>query len=257
LKKEQEDKYRLEQLKLNGDVEEEEEEPITEEYLVYICLCCHKKFLTANSFQNHIKSKKHRANAALYEEAGIICTEIHLLEDFDDDEYSYEGGGGGCNDGVYEFVDESENSIEDESEEEEEEESEDDEDDDEPRKGGAGLFSVFGALSDSDSSSSESSDDEEDEEETKSQDYDFPIQDDEDLDEENKESEDEYNDDLDLLEEIIFQNRLQERFYPDDETNEADDKAKEILPVEFNEAQYNLNKDQSRLAAIQYRLQKR
>ena len=93
MKQEQEEKYRLEQEKLKQEAQEEdeeEEEPVTEEYLVYICLCCHKKFNTANQFKNHLESKKHRNNAKLYEEAGVIVTEVQRKEDFDDDDNSYE-----------------------------------------------------------------------------------------------------------------------------------------------------------------------
>lgn len=87
LKQEQKEKYRLEQEKLKQeaqeDEDEEEEEPVTEKYLVYICLCCHKKFNTANQFKNHLESKKHRNNAKLYEEEGVIVTEVQHKEDSD------------------------------------------------------------------------------------------------------------------------------------------------------------------------------
>lgn len=77
IKKEQENNYRLEQEKLNGPKEKEEEElgELKEEYLVYICQCCNKKFKTVQQFKNHIESKKHKDIARLYEEAGVskVC----------------------------------------------------------------------------------------------------------------------------------------------------------------------------------------
>ena len=86
----QEEKRRQENYE-NGIEEEEEEEepPIVTEYLVYICQCCQKKFNTTNQFANHTNSKRHRENAKLYEEAGVIVTEIQLRKNYEvDDDWS-------------------------------------------------------------------------------------------------------------------------------------------------------------------------
>ena len=70
-----------------------------------------------------------------------------------------------------------------------------------------------------------------------------------------------WEDDLDLLEDIIYQNILNERLYPDDfDGDDASDeeKAVALAPVVFDDEQYdpdNFNAD--RLAAVQHRLQKR
>lgn len=260
LKQEQEEKYRLEQEKLKEEADEEdedEEEPVIEEYLVYICLCCHKKFNSANQFKNHVESKRHRNNAKLYEEAGVIVTEVQRKEDIDDDDYSYEGD---FKEQAYETdgdsIDEHENgsnhSGDEESSEDEEEYYE------EPKKVGS-LFSAMAVFDDSESSSSSSSDSDEEngeiehgkesEIETKSVASTTHLVEDD--------STDEYDDDLDLLEEIIYQNRLQERFYPD---NDNEEKATDITPVHFDDEQYDpdlFNADENRLAAVQFRLQKR
>ena len=260
MKQEQEEKYRLEQEKLKEEADEEdedEEEPVIEEYLVYICLCCHKKFNSANQFKNHVESKRHRNNAKLYEEAGVIVTEVQRKEDIDDDDYSYEGD---FNEQEYETdgdsIDEHENgsnhSGDEESSEDEEEYYE------EPKKVGS-LFSAMAVFDDSESSSSSSSDSDEEngeiehgkesEIETKSVASTTHLVEDD--------STDEYDDDLDLLEEIIYQNRLQERFYPD---NDKEEKATDITPVHFDDEQYDpdlFNADENRLAAVQFRLQKR
>lgn len=62
IKKEQEDKYRRQQEKLKlaitatgkeGGEVEEEEILVVEEYLVYICQCCDKKFHTTNQFKSY------------------------------------------------------------------------------------------------------------------------------------------------------------------------------------------------------------
>eukprot|EP01083_Nonionella_stella_P286525 975238_1 len=89
LQREREEKYRLEQAakkkEENNDdddedkEEEEEEEPLTTEHLVYICLCCDKKFKTTNQFVNHTNSRRHKENAKLFEEAGVIVTDIKLV----------------------------------------------------------------------------------------------------------------------------------------------------------------------------------
>uniref|UniRef100_A0A7S1FMF2 C2H2-type domain-containing protein n=1 Tax=Corethron hystrix TaxID=216773 RepID=A0A7S1FMF2_9STRA len=261
LKQEQEEKYRLEQEKLKQEAQEEDEEeedPVTEEYLVYICLCCHKKFNTANQFKNHLESKKHRNNAKLYEEAGVIVTEVQRKEDFDDDDHSYEDDvtEEECDtdgDSINEHENGSNHSDDEQSSDEEEEYYE------KPKKVG-NLFSAMALFDDSSSSSSSDSDEEEDEEiedgkeceiETKS------VASKENLSEDN--STDEYEDDLDLLEDIIYQNRLQERLYPHDD-KEKEEKVAEIIPVHFDDEQYdptNFNADENRLASVQFRLQKR
>ena len=81
IKKEQKNNYRLEQEKLNAATEEEEEEleELKEEYLVYICQCCNRKFKTVQQFSNHIESKKHKDIARLYEEAGVSKIVCYIL----------------------------------------------------------------------------------------------------------------------------------------------------------------------------------
>lgn len=82
IKKEQENNYRLEQEKFNAATEEEEVEELEElkeEYLVYICQCCNRKFKTPNQFKNHIESKKHKDIARLYEEAGVSKIVCYIL----------------------------------------------------------------------------------------------------------------------------------------------------------------------------------
>uniref|UniRef100_A0A7S3Q0E7 C2H2-type domain-containing protein n=1 Tax=Chaetoceros debilis TaxID=122233 RepID=A0A7S3Q0E7_9STRA len=267
LKREREEKYRLEQAAKkkeeneedddDDEEEEDEEEPLTTEHLVYICLCCDKKFKTTNQFENHTNSRRHKQNAKLFEEAGVIVTDIKLVrgggdmekfeaEDEDEDGFGYE---------LHQELQDGEDGLPLEDM-EEKAESEKEEYEEEPKRVG-NLFSAFGEFSDSSSSSSSSSDDDNDSHEESEAEEDenniestIPT-------EEVDDNEDVYDDDLDLLEEIIYQNRLQDRFYPDEEEEE---KATEIstVSVPFDDDQYDPdNFNENRLAAVQYRLQKR
>jgi len=262
-KKQKEENYRLlqrEKLRVLQSGEEEEEAcdivVVDKEYFVYICQCCNKKFNTTNQFKNHTMSKKHRDAAMLYEEAGVIVTDVVLVDNEEDcDSEGGEFEGEDCDldeEELDEEVGETSDGEDDvNSEEEEEEEAE--------NKIGS-LFSALAAFSDSSSSSSESSEDEN--LEVEEDDNCAAIS-------ENlvdvvvaKDDEDDCNDDdLDLLEDIIYQNRLQDRFYPDDNGSDAavaiEGKAA-LAPVAFDDDQYdpdNFNDD--RLAAVQHRLQKR
>eukprot|EP00592_Proboscia_alata_P017082 CAMPEP_0194399250 /NCGR_PEP_ID=MMETSP0174-20130528/126553_1 /TAXON_ID=216777 /ORGANISM="Proboscia alata, Strain PI-D3" /LENGTH=528 /DNA_ID=CAMNT_0039195633 /DNA_START=126 /DNA_END=1712 /DNA_ORIENTATION=- len=253
LQKEQEEQYRLEQEKLEqeaaGEMNEEEEEPLTEEYLIYICQCCHKKFNTVNQFINHTNSRRHKDNAKLFEEAGVIVTDVQFRKDFDDDNFSYQEEEAKQD---FESDDQSQKYGINGSDRDDDDDSDSDEEDDEPRKVGS-LFGALAAFSDS-SSSSDSSDDEV--QEIRVEEESRVVAELESLVEDNVAID--YDDDLDLLEEIIYQNRLQERLYPDNDTNEDSDA--EIVPVAFEDEQYNpenFNTDENRLAAVRYRLQKR
>eukprot|EP00978_Attheya_sp_CCMP212_P039072 scaffold199919_cov55-Attheya_sp.AAC.1 len=264
--------------------EEEEEEPaIVKEYLVYICQCCHNKFNTTNQFVNHSNSKKHKDNAKLYEEAGVIVTDVQLrttskkddtIHDMDEEE------------NVYYEEEEGDNYHLDQDEDEEEEDNEssnDEESDPEEYTPPVGNRNLFAAFAD-DSSSSSSSDNEHDSEEEQ--------QDDDDEDDESKamdptpssklamtqpndngNNDEPYDDDLDMLEEIIYQNRLQQQQQrsnnPNDTHHEAshndnddDDKvaAAAAEPLPFDDELYNpdyYSAAENRIVAVQHRLQKR
>ena len=90
-RKEEEEKERLlllqqqQQLLNNQNESDDSDDDIIEEYLVYICECCRKKFNTTNAFQNHSNSIKHRENAQFYEEAGLIVTGLQFVGDEDDE----------------------------------------------------------------------------------------------------------------------------------------------------------------------------
>jgi len=274
LQKEQEEKYRAEQEKLkhaidnNLDEEEEEEEIVIKEYMVYICQCCHKKFSTVNQFMNHTNSKRHKDNAKLYEEAGIIVTHVQLKKQFNDDEFSYQNDP----DLEQEYISDQESNEyggEDDSHSDFHQDSNEEQEEEQPKKIGS-LFSALAAFSDSSSSSSSSSSSNN----NNSDDYSFNQDDEDKIIEDGNELKsaassenilqdddiaNDYDDDLDLLEEIIYQNRLQERFYPDDDTN-TKDTDKDVPPLAFDDEQYdpeNFNTNENRLAAVQHRLQKR
>ena len=274
IKLEQEKTYRLEQERLaklsnNTEDNDEEEVVIQTEYLVYICQCCNKMYKTTNAFQQHTESKKHQERAKLFEEAGVIVTEVVLADELhlDVDEYDYEDEdedivGEDVNEETKERYDSQEDGGQVYNEEDDEEEEEEEEE--ETEKVGS-LFSALAAFSDDSSSSSSSS----------------SSSDDESLDGEDEKKDDdcttsskhheadtttattaegnEWEDDLDLLEDIIYQNRLNERLYPDDDGNGNEEKAVALPPVDFDDEQYdaddNFNGD--RLAAVQHRLQKR
>lgn len=260
-RQEEEEKYRQEQKQQQEkeQMEEEEEEPITQEYLVYICQCCLKKFHTTNQFLNHSKSKRHIENARLFEEAGIIVTDVQLrgtqiLDDEGNDDCSYEEyfeGDEESDEDKYDHYDDQSYEEEDESGAESEEEY------DEPKKGN--LFSALAAFSDSSSSSSEESDEEsENEKLNEKKEEDIRIRN---LATENTFNDEEHNeeDDLDLLEEIIYQNKLQERLYPSDDDKD-DQKQSDIVPIPFDDEEFDmshLDTNEKRLAVVQHRLQKR
>ena len=64
-----------------------------------------------------------------------------------------------------------------------------------------------------------------------------------------------------MLEDIIYQNRLNEQLYPDDDGNRSseEERAVALAPGFFDDDQYDLddNFNGDRLAAVQHRLQKR
>lgn len=266
---EQEKRYRSEQEKLKQKTttadEEKEEFIITKtECLVYICQCCNKMFKTTNAFQNHTMSKKHKDAARLYEEAGVIVTEVVLADDlieehgYDEEEENI-GGEGLFDPPLHkESNRHGEGGYDSETggkSEEEDGGGVDDEEEEEETEKVRSLFSALAAFSDcssSSSSSAESSDEEEEKDCTTSSELQEAA-----IAVEN----DGWEDDLDLLEDIIYQNILNERLYPDDfDGDDASDeeKAVALAPVVFDDEQYdpdNFNAD--RLAAVQHRLQKR
>jgi len=65
-----------------------------------------------------------------------------------------------------------------------------------------------------------------------------------------------FEDDLDLLEDIIYQNHLNDRFYPDDGRTDGD----ALDPPPFDEEPYNpdyYTAQENRLVSVRHRLQKR
>jgi len=283
LEKEQEEQYRQEKLRNQQPQLQEEEEPaIVKEYLVYICQCCHNKFNTTNQFVNHSNSKKHKDNAKLYEEAGVIVTDVQLrttskkddtIHDMDDEENVYEEEG----EDTYHL-------DQDPDEEEEDNESSSDEESDPeeytPPVGNRNLFAAF--ADDSSSSSSSSSDSEHDSKDEQ--------EDDDDDDEskvmdptpssklamtehnDNDNNDEPYDDDLDMLEEIIYQNRLQQQqrsnnpndthleAHNDDDDDDKVTAAAAAEPLPFDDELYNpdyYSAAENRIVAVQHRLQKR
>jgi hypothetical protein len=66
-------------------------------------------------------------------------------------------------------------------------------------------------------------------------------------------------DDLELLEELIYQNRLQDRLYPSEDGDDAN-KESDIVPIPFDDEDFDvshLDTNEKRLAVVQRRLQKR
>jgi hypothetical protein len=261
-RQEEEEKYRREQNQHNENdqqEEDEDEEPITQEYLVYICQCCLKKFHTTNQFLNHSKSKRHIENAALFEEAGIIVTDVQLrgsqnLGEEGNDDFSYDEyfeGDEESDEENYDFNDDQNYQEDDESYTESEEEYH------EPKKGG--LFSALAAFSDSSSSSSEESDEgSESEHSEQTDEMDDTARN---LETENAadDMENDDDDDLELLEELIYQNRLQDRLYPSEDGDDAN-KESDIDPIPFDDEDFDmshLDTNEKRLAVVQHRLQKR
>ena len=202
----------------------------------------------------------------MFEEAGVIVTEVMLADELNVDELDYVVGeeedeyirGEDVNN---EETKEGYGSEEGDGGEEYNEEEEEEED---TEKVGS-LFSALAAFSDDSSSSSDESSDEEENDDDR---------DDCTTSSSNKQHEantttsstaiedgNEWEDDLDLLEDIIYQNRLNEQLYPDDNGNGSskEEKAVALPPVVFDDDQYDLddNFNGDRLAAVQHRLQKR
>jgi len=261
LQREQEERYQVQQKTLKQEAaeqeeEEEEEEPLTEEYLVYICQCCRKKFNTTNQFVNHSNSKKHRDNAKLYEEVGVIVTEVQLWKKghwYKDEEEEYD---------AFEF--EENEHGDDEADQETEENgkadndiaySDNDEEDNEPSR-----KSMFAVFADSDSSSESSDEEDGDDKDDDEEDNEVPAVSIEHIAEDVSDAEYEYDDDFDLLEEIIYQNRLQDRFYSDCDAHKEDEETGAVVAIPFDDERYNpehYDANENRLASVQHRLQKR
>ena len=216
------------------------------------------------------QSKKHQERAKLFEEAGVIVTEVMLADELNVDELDYvvgeeedeyiRGGEDVNNEETKEGYGSEEGDGGEVYNEEDEEEEEDTE------KVGS-LFSALAAFSD-DSSSSSSSDESSDEEENDDDRDDCTTSSSNKQHEANTatastaiEDGNEWEDDLDLLEDIIYQNRLNEQLYPDDDGNGSseEEKAVALPPVVFDDDKYDLadNFNGDRLAAVQHRLQKR
>lgn len=265
---EQEEKRRQEN---NDNIEEEEEEepPIVTEYFVYICQCCQKKFNTTNQFANHTKSKRHKENAKLYEEAGIIVTEVQLRKDHEDDnDYLY--GGDGVEDGergeddtIHGLAENDEDSSY-----SEEDEPSSDEEDHKMKKVGSLFCAMAAFTSDSESSSSESemseeeNDDSGDAKDIRNVGGVASINNDS-ADDASEYAGSDYEDDLDLLEEIIYQNRVQksvQNLNGNEKNEDEEGNVESATPVYFDDEQYDpdfLSASENRVAAVQYRLQKR
>ena len=254
--------------------EEEEIEVVMEEYLVYICECCDKKFRTKNHFVNHTNSRRHRAFAAIFEDAGMtpIGVEIRGAVEAEEEEEDYED-----EDYEDEVFDDDDDSAEQHHKEGgdilvvlagEEEDSNSDSDSepeqDSDRK--PNLFSAFAAAFDDDeSSSSESSEDEEEDAAQEGRiDAKRPLGNDaadgegEDDDEDEGEDEEE---EADLLEEIIYQNRiLQGRIDAEEAALVAVPSPAARAPLPFDDERYDPDDygvNENRLAAVHHRLQKR
>jgi hypothetical protein len=242
-------------LKQEAAGQEEEEEPLTEEYLVYICQCCRKKFNTTNQFVNHSNSKKHRDNAKLYEEVGVIVTDVQLWKkghSYKHDEEEYD---------EYEFEKNEYVVIDEEIEEYGETNNDAESSDSDSEKAATEPIrkSMFAAFADSDSSNS-SSNSSESSKKDDGDDEEISAASLEQIAENVDDDQDEYYDDFDLLEEIIYQNRLQNRFYSDYDTTEVDEEAGSIVAIPFDNDRYNpehYDANENRLASVQHRLQKR
>jgi len=256
LKKEQEEKYRLEQEKKCPKVEEEEEVVINTEYLVYICQCCDKMFKTTNAFKNHTESNKHKEKAKLYEEAGVIVTEVVLADELANVDCDYNDDDDEEEDDLN--VDGSSNFPEEKVQKGESDEDTDEEEEYEFEEKKESAFSAFAAFSDSSSSSSSSSDEEDSDDDKDEEGEDRkPSTTEEETAATIEEENDYYEDDLDLLEDIIYQNRLNEQLYPDDCEGGSDkDKALALPPIAFDDDQYDPDKA-DRLEVVQHRLQKK
>lgn len=257
---EEEEKERLlllqqQQLLNNQNESDDSDDDIIEEYLVYICECCRKKFNTTNAFQNHSNSIKHRENAQFYEEAGLIVTGLQFVGDEDDEADDDEADAGHDDEEVQEDDDDYDQDDQEEyqwgdsdddevidGEEEETDEEEEEEEEEKPR-----VKNVFAAFADDSSSSDSSEDEEEDDDE---QDRKLPavsLTPDDDEDEE---------DDIDMLEEIIYQNQL---LQSEIDATEIPAVAT-VAPLPFDDTTYDPDDytvDENRLASVRHRLQKR
>ena len=61
----------------DSEDEDSSSEEEYEELVIYFCECCNRKFASRNTFVNHLNSRRHRINAAPYEEAGLL---VYTLE---------------------------------------------------------------------------------------------------------------------------------------------------------------------------------
>ena len=263
------------QLEEEEEEEEEEIEIVVEEYIVYICECCDKKFRTRNHFVNHTNSRRHRAFAAIFEDAGMtpIGVEIRGAAEEEEEEEDYE-------DEVFDDDDDSAEQEEVDKEggdilvvlaREEEDSDSDSDSDSEPEQDSdrkPNLFSAFAAAFDDDessgssssssSSSSESSEDEEEEDAAQEGRIDAkrPLGNDA-ADGEDEDEEEE----ADLLEEIIYQNQiLQGRIDAEEAALVAVPPPAARAPLPFDDERYDPDDygvNENRLAAVHHRLQKR
>ena len=222
--------------------EEDEEEVIVEEYMVYICECCDKRYATKNHFLNHSNSKKHKDLVRIYEELGLIVTHIELRGENGNDKEAYDD---------YEEDAEIWNDAnafmqqEHKKEESDENDQDSDEEDVQPREN---LFAAFADDSSSSSSvSSEESDVEDDKQPPKPA---MPIVVN---DSRNDLKEDEIN-----FDELIHQNKLiQKQIDTENNANATIALIPERLPFDRNYDPNDYGVNENRLVAVQHRLQKR
>jgi hypothetical protein len=266
-----------------GGIEEETEElaDVVVEYLVYICECCDKKYLTQNQFRNHVSSKRHQERAVLYEELGLIVTEVELRGENDNQHDLYnddEDDDGGANDGIDVSADENffkdtEDTAHLVSHDEQVDENSDEDSDEDEEYMEEAVFqsepkvSLFAALafgdddsSNSSSSDSASNDEEEDEGDRKhcplaavESPPSYVVDDDQ----------SEEDDDIDF-DEIIYQNRretIQQNIdaarAKQNGTSEEDTPPPLPLPFETTHDPEKYNVNENRLVEVQYRLRKR
>ena len=244
---------------LEEEKEEEEEEVIVEEYMVYICECCDKRYATKNSFLNHSNSKKHKDLVRIYEDLGLIVTHVELRGENGNEEDAYddyEVGTEGRVDEQYEDVKEETDGTDDDDNNDEEEEVH--------VQQRQNLFAAFADdSSSSSSSSSESSGEDDDEEEDRKLPPASLItkvgkgKTSDDLEKEEKETDE---DDIDF-EELIHQNRLvQDQIDAENQAVKTNVAVVVPKPLPFEDDGYDPNDygvNEKRLAAVQHRLQKR
>ena len=220
--------------------EEEEEEVIVEEYMVYICECCDKRYATKNQFLNHSNSKKHKDLVRIYEELGLIVTHIELRGENGNDKEAYDDYEEDSKiwDDTNAFM-----QYEHKKEEADENDHDSDEEDVQPREN---LFAAF--ADDSSSSSSGSSEDSDVEDDKQSLKPAMPIV-------INEASNDLKEDDIDF-DELIHQNKLIQKQI-DTENKATIAVIPEPLPFDRNYDPNDYDVNENRLAAVQHRLQKR